>query len=459
MSNAGAHVPGASGKPLHIVYAVEAGGGAETYARQIGRALSAQGQRVTVLYLCPPGYRGTGPSSDATVRLEYVTLSNGHYYYDRLRRLVPGVAWTPGSALVKVAEGSLALRRALGRIERLSGGIDLVEFPEETAFPALFRGLAPYAVKLHSSDAAWRHFCDEGARPDERRRARLEADLLRHAALVSAPSAAVADYVASACGYPRGRIQVLPYPLDTARFVPDPSPGIGGMDRDRTGHGTADKKSLSVLYVGRLDARKGLTILARAAEAILTPFPTATIDIVGGETEEVGATSLLRHVPPALHGRVVFHGRVAHADLPGYYRQAAVCVVPSRWDNSPNTVYEAMSCGRPVVASRVGGIPELVADGDTGLLVPRDDPAALASAVTLLLADPDRRAHLGRAARARAAARFAPDRIARQTLRLYRAALGHEGGARNLDTDTDTDIDIGANTVAITWEEPALARS
>jgi len=438
------NVSGAPSKPLHVVYAVEAGGGAETYARQIGHALAAQGQRVTVLYLCPPGCRSTGPASDAAVRLRYVTLTNGHYYYDRARRLAPGVtAWMPNSAMLKAAEGSLALRRALRHIERLSGGVDLIEFPEETAFPALFSGLSPYAVKLHSSDAAWRHFCGEGLRLDDRRRARMEAELLRRAALVSAPSAAVADYVASTRGYPRGRIHVLPYPLDTARFAPGPV----GAELEPSSQG-----SLSVLYVGRLDARKGLTTLARAAEAILTPFPTATLDIVGGETEEVGAASLLRHIPPALHGRVVFHGRVAHADLPGYYRRAAVCVVPSRWDNSPNTVYEAMSCGRPVVASRVGGIPELVADGETGLLVPRDDPAALASAVTLLLADPDRRARLGRAARARAVARFAPDRIARQTLRLYRAALGHEGSAH------DTDTDMGTNTF-ITREEPALARS
>lgn len=445
------NVPGAPGKPLHIVYAVEAGGGAETYARQIGHALAAQGQRITVLYLCPPGRQGTGPSNDASVRLRYATLTNGHYYYDRARRLAPGVtAWTPSSALLKVAEGSLALRRALRHINQLSGGIDIVEFPEETAFPALFRRLTPYAVKLHSSDAAWRHFCDEGARPDDGRRTRLEADLLRRAALVTAPSAAVADYVASTCGYPRGRIHVLPYPLDTARFAPGAIAAALGSGGERV---------LSVLYVGRLDARKGLITLARAAEAILTPFPMATLDIVGGETEEVGAASLLPHIPPALHRRVVFHGRVAHADLSGYYRRAAVCVVPSRWDNSPNTVYEAMGCERPVVASRVGGIPELVADRETGLLVPRDDPAALASAVTLLLADPDHRARLGRAARARAVARFAPDRIARQTLRLYRVALGHEGGARDIDTDMDTDIDKGTDTVSMTREEPALARS
>jgi starch synthase len=83
-----------------------------------------------------------------------------------------------------------------------------------------------------------------------------------------------------------------------------------------------------------------------------------------------------------------------------------------------------MGCGTPVVASRVGGIPELVTDGETGLLVPPDDPAALAEAVTTLLADPDRRARMGSAARAQALARFESATIAAQTLELYRKALG-----------------------------------
>jgi starch synthase len=139
----------------------------------------------------------------------------------------------------------------------------------------------------------------------------------------------------------------------------------------------------------------------------------------------VTAASLLAYIPAQWHERVVFWGHVAHADLPAHYRRAAVCVVPSRWDNSPNTVYEAMGCGTPVVASRVGGIPELVVDGETGLLVPPDDPAALAEAVTTLLADPDRRARMGCTARQQALARFEAATIAAQTLELYRAALGH----------------------------------
>jgi non-specific protein-tyrosine kinase len=409
---------GGEARPLHIVYVSFAGGGADTYVRQIARALCAAGQHVTVLYACAPGHTPGRPSHDGPVRIEYAQVSNVHYHHDRATGLLPRPVrqMLPSGALVKDLETAAALRRALRRIATHAGGIDLIEVFEETAFPVLFEHIAPYAVKLHSSDATWRYFCAEDVRRvDQRRNARrriaLESALLRHACLVSAPSAAVADHIARVCAYPRSRIVVLPYPLDTERFSPPPEE-TAGLRR-------------SVLFVGRMDWRKGLETLARAAAAILSAAPTATLDIVGGETPDVTAARLLAYIPAQLHERVVFWGHVAHADLPAHYRRAAVCVVPSRWDNSPNTVYEAMGCGTPVVASRVGGIPELVTDGETGLLVPPDDPAALAEAVTTLLADPDRRARMGCTAREQALARVEAATIAAQTLELYRAALGH----------------------------------
>lgn len=417
---------GASQHPLHIMYLTGQGGGAETYVRQMARTLVALGQKVSILFICSPGQNNAGPSRDGSVLLDYIVMPNLHYYYGRVAGLLPFSAGQvlPSATTVKVAEASLAVRRALHSIAQRRGAIDVIELPEETAYPILFHGLAPYAVKLHSSDATWRHFCGEGLRPDDLQRIRLEARLLRRARLVTAPSAAVADHIARVCSYPRARITVLPYPLDTELFNPSsPADIMHSSEPERD-----DTEPPSVLYVGRMDHRKGLETLARAAHAILTAVPTATIDIVGSDTPEVNAPRLLAHIPPSLHDRVVFHGRVPHADLPGYYQRAAVCVVPSRWDNSPNTVYEAMGCGTPVVASRVGGIPELVIEGKTGLLVPPDDPTALTTAVCILLADPGRRMVMGHAARERATAQFDPTKIATQTLEMYRAAVDRPSG-------------------------------
>jgi glycosyltransferase involved in cell wall biosynthesis len=367
------------------------------------------GHHASVIYIASP----TEPDREAEVRsgvhILYMKATNLHYYAGSVLRRLPTreKSGTPSGALIKAVEQSVALRRGLERIRRTRGPIDMLEVPEAVTFPALFERLAPYTVKLHSSEAAWRHFCGEEMRPVDQWSNRLERRLLQRARFVSAPSAAVAGYVADACRYDRTRIVILPYPLDIRRFRP-------GRESDpRT----------SVLFVGRLDERKGLYTLARAAAEILTHVPTATIDIVGGETQAVSATSLRRLVPPHLHDRFRFHGRVPHAALPEYYRAAALCVVPSRWDNSPNAVYEALGSGTPVVASNVGGIPELVTHGREGLLVPRDEPRALATAVTSLLKDDTLRRQMSARARERAITLFNPDEITSQTVDLYRAAV------------------------------------
>ena len=99
---------------------------------------------------------------------------------------------------------------------------------------------------------------------------------------------------------------------------------------------------------------------------------------------------------------------------------ATVFACPSLYEPLGIVNLEAMACGAAVVAAAVGGIPEVVADGETGLLVPPDDAAALATAINTLLRDPARTAAMGARGRIRAEADFSWDRIARQTADLYR---------------------------------------
>jgi len=120
---------------------------------------------------------------------------------------------------------------------------------------------------------------------------------------------------------------------------------------------------------------------------------------------------------------VRFFGKVDNvADI---LRGSDLFLLPSETESFGLAALEAMACAVPVLASAVGGLPEVVVDGETGLLTSPDDPAALAEAVTTLLADPDRRARMGCTARAQALARFESATIAAQTLELYRQALGH----------------------------------
>jgi glycosyltransferase involved in cell wall biosynthesis len=112
---------------------------------------------------------------------------------------------------------------------------------------------------------------------------------------------------------------------------------------------------------------------------------------------------------------------VPHDELERLYARAAVVVLPSHREGLPLCVLEAMAHGRPVVASAVGGIPELVEDGVTGFLVPAGDVRALRAALDRLLADPVLRRRLGREARRRVAQRCSRDRVVAATMDVYAA--------------------------------------
>ena len=157
-----------------------------------------------------------------------------------------------------------------------------------------------------------------------------------------------------------------------------------------------------VLYVGRLSAEKGVEELLAAAD--------------GFRLVVAGDGPLRPRVPQAL-------GFVPHAELSGLYRRAAVVVCPSRRDGFPVACAEAMAYARPVVASSVGGLPDMVRDGETGLLVPPGDPVALRGAIERLLADQALRRRLGEAGRERIGELCDWDRIIRVLLRAYEDAL------------------------------------
>jgi glycosyltransferase involved in cell wall biosynthesis len=104
-----------------------------------------------------------------------------------------------------------------------------------------------------------------------------------------------------------------------------------------------------------------------------------------------------------------------------------VLVLSSDWEGMPNALLEAMAAGLPIVATAVGGVPEVVVDGATGLLVPPGDPSALAEAITRLLRDPDLRRTMGQAGRARVERRFSINETVRLTEELYATLLEEKG--------------------------------
>ena len=140
----------------------------------------------------------------------------------------------------------------------------------------------------------------------------------------------------------------------------------------------------------------------------------------------------------ALLAQIARLGLKDHVVLTGFRTDALALlkafdlfVMSSVTEGLGTSVLDAMACGRAVVATRAGGIPESVVDGETGLLVPTRDPAALASAVLRLLRDPDRRLALGEAGQARARARFGAARMVAETIAVYEALADGGSGSRS----------------------------
>jgi glycosyltransferase involved in cell wall biosynthesis len=175
----------------------------------------------------------------------------------------------------------------------------------------------------------------------------------------------------------------------------------------------------------QLFPRKGIRFLVEAAAKLKARFPDLKVVVAGDGFERPDLIALAERLGIARD--VTFLGWVPNSELPPYYRAAALSVIPSLEEGFGIPAAEAMGCETAVVASDAGGLPEVVEHGVTGLIVPRGDANALAEAIGELLADPARRARMGRAGRERALRLFDWDRTAEQFEQIY-AGIG--AGAR-----------------------------
>jgi L-malate glycosyltransferase len=176
-----------------------------------------------------------------------------------------------------------------------------------------------------------------------------------------------------------------------------------------------------IAMIACLREEKRIDVLVQAAPQILARFPDARFLIVGDGTCREPLVALASRLN--VTERFAFLGH--RDDVPSILAQADVFVLPSRSEAFPNSIIEAMASGLPVVASDVGGIPELVEEGRTGHLVPVGDPKALAAALSSLLADPRRAAELGQAGRTKIEQNYSFERMVDQMETLYVTELEH----------------------------------
>ena len=208
------------------------------------------------------------------------------------------------------------------------------------------------------------------------------------------------------------RVSIVPCGVDTTVFTPR-GPVAPRSDRPR------------LLVLGRLVERKGQEDAVRA----LAGVPDAELVVVGGPpTDELDADPEVRRLRAVaaevgVADRLVFAGAVPRADVPAWVRSADVVLAVPWYEPFGITPLEAMACGRPVVATAVGGLVDTVADGGTGDLVPPRDPDRLGEVVAALLAEPDRQAAYGAAGVARVRARYRWSRVVADTEAVYRQVL------------------------------------
>jgi alpha-maltose-1-phosphate synthase len=240
------------------------------------------------------------------------------------------------------------------------------------------------------------------------------------AAVVAVSDGMRADILSAYPEIPAERVRVIRNGIDTNEYRPDPQTWAlarYGIDPGRP----------YVIFVGRITRQKGVPVLLHAASGLI---PDAQLVLLAGAAD---TPEQLAEVTELVHGLRVNRSGIfwipemlPKPEVIQLLTHATVFACPSIYEPLGIVNLEAMACGTAVVGSRTGGIPEVVAEGETGLLVPVGEPEPLTEALNTLLRDPDRAAAMGHAGRKRAVSEFGWPAIAAQTADLY-AELTHSG--------------------------------
>lgn len=268
---------------------------------------------------------------------------------------------------------------------------------------------APHVATFHTL-ARTKQRARAGERESERR-AHSEQRIIDSAKALVVSTYIERDDIAKLYGTSGASVRVIPPGVDLSLFQPVDTLAA------RRELGLADKRA--ILYVGRIEPLKGLDILIKAV-SMLHDAANAKLIIVGGGLEDDAEMERLKNLASELDiiNMVSFTGAVSQERLPTYYSAADVFVLPSWYESFGLVALEAMSCGTPVVVSRVGGLRTFVENGKTGYLVPWRCPEAFARSMDTLLANPALRDAMGSAAR-RKATRLSWAAMANSVLKCY----------------------------------------
>ncbi len=376
------------------------GGGIGTYARWIVPALIDAGVRVTVI---------TEAHDRSSPRVEL----QGPLTIHRVPLAIGRGGWTSAAARFSINAG-----RKIAELTR-RGEVDLAEFAECEAAAAallLLRGTGPRVptlVHLHTPSEMLYQLRSLSSRAvDTSLGSYFTAERLaiRLADRIGAPSQFIASWAHHHYALPECP-HVIPYAIAPPADPPPPS------------------NDPNVLFIGRIEPRKGVESLIRAWIEVRRQHPDAMLRLAGADTASAPQGGSMRaylqsQLSPADRQSVQFLGRLRPEALASEYAQASICVIPSLWENFPNTCIESMTHARPVVVSDNGGMAEMVADTDAGFVFTAGDPGSLQQALSRILDEPpSERARRGKVARQRIFHMCDPARVAAQRIELFQNTI------------------------------------
>lgn len=387
-------------------------GGIGTYVANISRLLADAGETVHLI-----GQRWRGAPDERVEECDHRLVTHRVSADQALDGSSAEVALLHDTSFPAQAWGWNAALRAEQLVEAY--GIDVIEAQEWEAplyYFLLRRALGlgpsrqpPCIIQLHSpSEYIWRHNKWPLSLPGYVPMRRQEEYCIASADALLCPSHYLAREAEERYRLGAGSVTVIPIPL--GRFQ------------------VASRKPESfavgpVMYVGRLEPRKGLTEFVEAAIQVAPDFPGARFEFLGADTPYRDGLTMTRHlrqrIPRPLSDRFAFRGVVRRDALVDALAGGSFAVVPSRWENFPNSCIEAMASGLPVLASPNGGMVEMVTDGTTGWIAASQAPKDLAAALRRgLSASPDERAAMGRAAASAIRAQCGADTVVAAQLRF-----------------------------------------
>jgi len=373
-------------------------GGIGTYVTTIARLLAEAGETVHVIAQQWSGAPlATETLVDGRLIVHRVPMDQPYDDSGRLAAEMEAVGPLSRSPYPQQAFAWQAALLAESLVER--EGIDVIEGQEWEAPLAYFQlrralGLGPKQqppciVHLHSpTEHIFRYNEWSTARPDYLPTLRLEDYSIGAADGWLCPSRFLARDAERHYGLEDGAISVIPIPVGTTCQ----------LDRD-----ASVWKNGSVCFVGRLEPRKGVVEWVDAAVQVAAEVDDLQFDFVGADLVYMPGVSVQRvmerRIPADMRHRFHFRGSKSRAEVMAHLAQARIGVVPSRWENFPNSCIEMLASGVPVIASPNGGMREMIEDGATGWVAPSATPAGLATALRRAVAtSPAELASMGAAA-------------------------------------------------------------